>query len=48
MKSFDSHYVRGGEADRERWLMLVTALAPRIGYDRAAGLAKRAHLDSIT
>jgi fumarate hydratase class II len=29
----------------ERSLMLVTALAPHIGYDRAAEVAKRAHRD---
>jgi fumarate hydratase class II len=28
--------------------MLVTALAPHIGYDRAAEIAKRAHHDAIT
>ena len=32
----------------ERSLMLVTALAPHIGYDRAAEVAKRAHRDGIT
>ena len=29
-------------------LMLVTALAPQIGYDRAAQIAKRAHTDGTT
>jgi len=29
-------------------LMLVTALAPHIGYDRAAEIAKRAHKDGTT
>ena len=28
--------------------MLVTALAPHIGYDRAAQIAKRAHHDGST
>jgi fumarate hydratase class II len=28
--------------------MLVTALAPHIGYDRAAQIAKRAHKDGTT
>ncbi len=28
--------------------MLVTALAPRIGYDRAAEIAKKAHRDGTT
>jgi hypothetical protein len=41
---FDSE---GGELV-ERSLMLVTALAPHIGYDRAAEVAKRAHRDGIT
>jgi len=55
MKSFDEHCVRGIEANRERIaelmersLMLVTALAPHIGYDRAAQIAKQAHRDGTT
>ncbi|HSF14628.1 MAG TPA: class II fumarate hydratase [Vicinamibacteria bacterium] len=32
----------------ERSLMLVTALAPRIGYDRAAAIAKKAHREGTT
>jgi fumarate hydratase class II len=50
MKSFDEHCARGIEPNRERIaallhgsLMLVTALAPRIGYDKAAQIAKKAH-----
>jgi fumarate hydratase, class II len=50
MKSFEMHCVRGIVANQEhiaeqveRSLMLVTALAPHIGYDRAAEIAKRAH-----
>jgi fumarate hydratase class II len=50
MASFDEHCARGIEPDRERIatllhgsLMLVTALAPRIGYDKAAAIAKKAH-----
>jgi fumarate hydratase class II len=50
MTSFEEHCARGIEPDRERIaalvhgsLMLVTALAPRIGYDRAAEIAKKAH-----
>jgi fumarate hydratase class II len=50
MASFDAHCARGIEANRariaelvERSLMLVTALAPRIGYDKAAQIAKKAH-----
>ena len=44
--SFDEHCARGIEPDRDRLrelvarsLMLVTALVPRIGYDRAAEIA---------
>jgi fumarate hydratase class II len=55
MKSFDEHCVRGIEANRERIadlmqrsLMLVTALTPHIGYDKAAQIAKRAHHDGTT
>lgn len=50
MASFDAHCARGIEPHParirellERSLMLVTALAPHIGYDRAAAIAKRAH-----
>jgi fumarate hydratase class II len=32
----------------ERSLMLVTALAPRIGYDNAAKVAKSAHTRGTT
>jgi fumarate hydratase class II len=32
----------------ERSLMLVTALAPHIGYDKAAKVAKKAHVDRST
>jgi fumarate hydratase class II len=32
----------------ERSLMLVTALAPRIGYDNAAKVAKSAHARGTT
>jgi fumarate hydratase class II len=53
--SFDAHCARGIEPDRERIrflversLMLVTALAPRLGYDRAAAIAKKAHADGLT
>ncbi|MGE5467907.1 MAG: class II fumarate hydratase [Ignavibacteria bacterium] len=55
MASFDLRCVRGIaanerhiEAMMERSLMLVTALAPHIGYDRAAEIAKRAHHDDCT
>jgi len=50
MQSFDEHCARGIEPNPERIaallhgsLMLVTALAPHIGYDRAAEIAKKAH-----
>jgi len=55
MASFEEYCVRGIEANRERIaeqmersLMLVTALAPHIGYDHAAEIAKRAHRDGST
>jgi fumarate hydratase class II len=32
----------------ERSLMLVTALAPKIGYERAAAIAKAAHANGTT
>ncbi len=48
--SFEEHCARGIEADRARIgelvgrsLMLVTALNPHIGYDKAARIAKAAH-----
>jgi fumarate hydratase class II len=48
--SFEEHCARGIEADRmriaelvQRSLMLVTALNPHIGYDKAAHIAKTAH-----
>ena len=55
MASFEAHCVRGIEANRaridelmHRSLMLVTALAPHIGYDRAAEIAKKAHREGTT
>jgi fumarate hydratase class II len=55
MASFERHCVRGIEARRERIgellersLMLVAALTPHIGYDRAAEIAKRAHREGST
>jgi len=54
-RSFEEHCARGIEPDRtrigellERSLMLVTALSPHIGYDRAAEIAKKAHRDGTT
>ena len=50
MASFDRHCAQGIEPRRERIaellersLMLVTALNPHIGYDKAAQIAKAAH-----
>ena len=50
MASFDRHCISGLQADpqrlaelMERSLMLVTALAPHIGYDKAANIARQAH-----
>ena len=55
MTSFEQYCVRGIEVNivritelMERSLMLVTALAPHIGYERAADIAKRAHTDGST
>ncbi len=55
MASFDAHCARGIEPNRQRIdelvgrsLMLVTALAPHIGYDKAAAIAKKAHLEQIS
>jgi fumarate hydratase class II len=55
MRSFDEHCAKGIEPNRarigelmERSLMLVTALAPHIGYDRAAQIAKHAQHEGIT
>jgi fumarate hydratase class II len=54
-RSFDEHCARGIEANTariselvERSLMLVTALSPHIGYDRAAEIAKKAHREGST
>jgi fumarate hydratase, class II len=55
MASFEEHCVRGIVANKGRIrdqlegsLMLVTALAPHIGYDRAAEIAKKAHKEGTT
>jgi fumarate hydratase class II len=54
-RSFTQHCVDGIRADEkrirelmERSLMLVTALAPKIGYDNAAKVAKTAHARGTT
>ena len=55
MMSFATRCVEGIEPDRrriadllERSLMLVTALAPHIGYDAAAKIAKQAHEQDLS
>ncbi|QPR29810.1 class II fumarate hydratase [Edwardsiella hoshinae] len=55
MVSFERHCARGIEANRARiahWLeaslMLVTALSPHIGYDKAAAIAEKAHREGLT
>ncbi|MBP2845529.1 class II fumarate hydratase [Dickeya oryzae] len=55
MKSFNEHCAVGIEPNRERInqllnesLMLVTALNPHIGYDKAAEIAKKAHKEGLT
>ena len=54
MVSFNDHCAVGIEPNRERIaelvgrsLMLVTALNPHIGYDKAAFIAKKAHKEGI-
>ncbi len=54
-RTFREFCVEGIRANRERIgdlvdrsLMLVTALSPRIGYDKAAEIAKRAHHEGTT
>ncbi|MEW6292907.1 MAG: class II fumarate hydratase [Pseudomonadota bacterium] len=55
MRSFEAHCARGIEARRERIaehldrsLMLVTALVPSIGHDRAAEIARKAQRENST
>jgi fumarate hydratase class II len=54
-KTFALYCIKGIKADEKRIkylldnsLMLVTALAPRIGYDKAAKIAKDAHKNGTT
>ncbi|MDA1198318.1 MAG: class II fumarate hydratase [Proteobacteria bacterium] len=54
-KTFALYCVKGIKADKKRIkylldnsLMLVTALAPKIGYDKAAKIAKDAHKNETT
>ncbi|HOZ93477.1 MAG: class II fumarate hydratase [Rubrivivax sp.] len=55
MNSFNDHCAVGIEPNRaridelvQRSLMLVTALNPHIGYDKAAQIAKRAHQEGLS
>jgi fumarate hydratase, class II len=55
MRSFDEHCAQGIEPNRariaelvDRSLMLVTALNPHIGYDKAAQIAKKAHKEGTS
>jgi fumarate hydratase class II len=55
VKGFDDHCARGIEPNRAEIdrklhgsLMLVTALAPHVGYDMSAKIAKKAHAEALT
>ena len=55
LRSFEQHCAAGIEPNRariaellQRSLMLVTALTPHIGYDRAAEIAKTGHRDGLS
>jgi fumarate hydratase, class II len=55
VRSFDEHCAQGLEPDRRRIqrhvdesLMLVTALTPHIGYEKAAQIALTAHRDELS
>ena len=55
MASFDRHCAAVIEPNHERIaellersLMLVTALNPHIGYDKAAQIAKKAHKENLS
>jgi fumarate hydratase, class II len=54
-ENFEEHCAKGIEPNRERIeqlmrdsLMLVTALNPHIGYEKAAAIAKKAHKEGTT
>jgi len=54
-RSFVDHCVNGIEIDQKKIdfyvknsLMLVTALTPKIGYDKAAQIAKKAHHENLS
>jgi len=53
--SFANYCIKGLKADKKKIksfldnsLMLVTALSPKVGYDNAAKIAKRAHKNGTT
>jgi len=55
IKSFEKNCVKGIQSDEKRIkehidnsLMLVTALTPNIGYDKASEIAKKAHKNGTT
>jgi fumarate hydratase class II len=54
-RSFTRHCIAGMEIDRQRIdqnlqnsLMLVTALSPKVGYDKAAEIAHKAHHERLS
>jgi len=54
-KSFSKYCIKGLKADKKKIkyfldnsLMLVTALSPKLGYDKAAKIAKEAHKNGTT
>ena len=54
-KSFSNYCIKGLKADKNKIketlnnsLMLVTALSPKVGYDNAAKIAKKAHKNGTT
>jgi fumarate hydratase class II len=55
MRSFEAHAVRDLSVNQDRLaqqladsLMLVTALVPHIGYDKAARIARHAYAENIS
>ena len=55
VSSFDTHCAKSIEPNhgkllelKDKSLMLVTALAPHLGYDKAAKAAKHAHAENLT
>jgi len=55
IKSFEKNCIKGIQPDEKRIkehidnsLMLVTALTPNIGYDKASEIAKKAHKNGTT